>query len=111
MRRREVITLCGGVAAAWPLTARAVGPAHIGFVSSLSPNAASDFLDALRDGLAAHGYSEPGTLKISTVFADNVLERVPALVEELERRRGNVIVTHTAATTDLVNGKCTIPPR
>jgi putative tryptophan/tyrosine transport system substrate-binding protein len=109
MRRREFITLFGGAAAAWPLTARAAGPAHIGFVSSLNPSAASDFLDALRDGLAAHGYSEPGTLKISPVFADNVLERVPALVEELERRRVNVIVTHAAATTSVVKGYRTIP--
>jgi hypothetical protein len=36
MRRREFITLFGGAAAASPLTARTVGPAHIGFISSLS---------------------------------------------------------------------------
>src|SRR5437764_179256 len=59
MRRREFITLFGGAAAAWPLAARGAGPAHIGFISSLSPAAAADFVDALRGGLAAHGYSEP----------------------------------------------------
>jgi putative ABC transport system substrate-binding protein len=109
MRRREFITLFGAAGAAWPLTARSASPAHIGFVSSLSPSAASDFLDALRDGLAARGYSEPGTLNINPLFADNVLERVPALVEELERRRVNVIVTHAAATTSVVKGNRTIP--
>jgi hypothetical protein len=35
MRRREFITLFGSVAA-WPLTAGAAGPAHIGFIGSLS---------------------------------------------------------------------------
>jgi putative tryptophan/tyrosine transport system substrate-binding protein len=109
MRRRELITLLGGAAAGWPFTARAVGPAHIGFISGLSSSAAADFLDALRDGLAAHGYSEPGTLKIDPLFADNVLDRVPALVEELERRRVSVIVTHAAATTGVVKGYRTIP--
>lgn len=43
------------------------------------------------------------------MFADNVLERVPALVDELERRRVNVIVTHAAATTSVVKGYRTIP--
>jgi len=109
MRRREFITLCGGVAAAWPLTAKAVGPAHVGFISSLDPSAAADFLDALRDGLAGYGYSEPGALKLDPLFADNLLEQVPALVEELERRHVNVIVTHAAATFSVVKGNRTIP--
>lgn len=109
MQRREFITLFGGAAIVWPLAARAAGPAHIGFISSLSPNAAADFVDALRDGLAARGFSEPATLKLDLLFADYVLERVPALVEELERRRVNVIVTHAAATTSVVKGRRTTP--
>jgi putative ABC transport system substrate-binding protein len=109
MRRREFIRLFCGAAAAWPLTARAVGPAHIGFISSLDPSAAAGFLDALRDGLAAYGYSDPGSLKLDPLFADNHLERVPALLEELERRHVNVIVTHAAATISVVKGNRTIP--
>jgi putative ABC transport system substrate-binding protein len=109
MRRREFITLFGGAAAAWPLAARGAGPAHIGFISSLSPAAAADFVDALRGELAAHGYSEPGTLKIVLLFADYVLERIPALIEELEQRRVDVIVTHAAATMSVVKGHRTIP--
>jgi putative ABC transport system substrate-binding protein len=109
MRRREFITIFGGAAAAWPLTARAVGPARIGFISGLSSSAAGDFLNALGDGLAAHGYSVPDTLRIDSLFANDVLERVPALVQELEQRRVNVIVTHAAATTSVVKGYRTIP--
>jgi len=67
MRRREFITLVCGVVTALPNSLRAAqvpGSAHVGFVSGLDQSAAADFLNALRDGLAARGYTEPGTLKI-----------------------------------------------
>src|SRR5258707_12489582 len=48
-------------------------------------------------------------LKLDPLFADNLLEQVPALVEELERRHVNVIVTHAAATFSVVKGNRTIP--
>jgi hypothetical protein len=67
-RRREFIKLLGGGAmTGLPInfrTAQAVGPAHIGFITGLDESAAADFLNALRDGLAARGYTEPSTLKI-----------------------------------------------
>ena len=60
MRRREFVTLIGGVVTALPINlrgAQASGPAHIGFISGLDQSAAGDFLHALRDGLAARGYA------------------------------------------------------
>ena len=110
MRRREFITLlAGAITAIRSLAARAAGPAQVGFISGLSPGSASDFLAAFREGLAMHGYSEPGTLRMVTLFAENVPERIPALLEELERRRVDVIVTHAAATESVVKGHRTIP--
>ena len=67
MRRREFITLVCGAVTALPINLRAAqapGSAHIGFISGLDQSAAADFLNALHDGLAARGYTEPSTLKI-----------------------------------------------
>src|SRR5262249_25453273 len=50
-----------------------------------------------------------GTLALHTLFADFVPERIPALLEELEREWVDVIVTHAAATEAVVRGRRTIP--
>ena len=115
MKRREVIKLLGAssitVLAINFRTARAVAPAHIGFVSGLNESAAGDFLNALRDGLGAHGYNEPSTLKIDERFADYKPDRIPALVQELEQLRVDIIVTHAAVNLNSAKTLgITIPP-
>jgi ABC-type uncharacterized transport system substrate-binding protein len=109
MRRREFITLFGSaVIVGCARFARAEG-SRIGFISGLDQPAAADFLSALRDGLAALGYVEPRTLKMESLFADYVPGRIPELVEELERRHVDVIVTHAAATGAVVKAQRTVP--
>ena len=67
MRRREFITLVGGTAAAWPLTARAQQPAMpvIGFIDPVAgEEQIPDLVAAFRRGLAETGYVEGKNLAI-----------------------------------------------
>jgi hypothetical protein len=63
MRRREFISLIGGAAAAWPLTARAQQPAKVPRVGLLTPaeTDTTPIFDGFRRGLRDLSYIE-GTL-------------------------------------------------
>jgi len=95
MRRREFIAALGGVAAAWPLAARAQQPAMpvVGYLNLGSPESDASRLTGLRRGLNETGYVEGRNFVIEYRWAGNQADRLPALVAELVQLRVAVIVT------------------
>jgi putative ABC transport system substrate-binding protein len=110
MRRREFIRLVGG-AAAWPLVARAQQPkiARLGWVTTGAVAEVNPFLEALRAGLAAQGYTEGRNLTIAARYADGDIAGVLPLAEELTRLPVDVIATQGTATRELLKVSVTVP--
>jgi putative ABC transport system substrate-binding protein len=94
LNRRRVITLLSS-ATTWPLAARAQQPAMpvVGFLDARSQDAVRERLRAFRQGLKDNGYIEGENVTITYRFAENQIDRLPALAADLVRQRATVIAT------------------
>ena len=93
MRRRELIGLLGGAAAAWPIAARAQPQAMpvIGYLDPRPPGTTDYFLRAFQQGLKETGYVDGENATVTYRFADGQFDRLEELAAELVRRKVAVI--------------------
>jgi ABC-type uncharacterized transport system substrate-binding protein len=110
MRRRDFFGVLGG-AAAWPLNAHAQQSALpvVGLLEPTSPEAFADRLRAFRQGLRDTGYVEGENVAIEYRWAENQSDRLPALADELVRRKVAVIVAVAGAAFAAKAATTTIP--
>jgi putative tryptophan/tyrosine transport system substrate-binding protein len=93
MRRRECITLLGGVALTWSLNARGQQSAMpiVGFLNAASPQGYPRPLAAFLKGLAETGYVDGHNVAIEYRWADGHNDRLPAMTADLVRNQVTVI--------------------
>src|SRR5262244_4486412 len=97
MKRRNFITLLGGAAAAWPLTARAqqqpAKPPTIGYLGTTAASAWAPWTAAFVQRLHELGWIDGRTVVIQYRWAEGRTERSAELAAELARLKVDVIVT------------------
>jgi len=92
--RRELLAALGGAAAAWPLAARAQRPSIpvIGFLDATTVADTVYRVSAFREGLKEAGFIDGHNVTIVFRWAENKLDRLPALAADLVQRQVAVIV-------------------
>jgi len=91
MRRRELITILGGAAFAWPLTTWAQQAPRTYRIGYLADAKIPHLIDALHKGLRELGYIDGQNLNVEYRFGNP--ETLDALAAELVRLKPDAIVT------------------
>ena len=117
MRRRQFITLLGGAAVAWPLTARAQQPDRVRRIGALvSGGIDVDDLDmqtrigAFQQGLQQLGWADGRNFRIDVRMGGGDADRTRRYAEELVALAPDVIlVTGAAGVTPILKATRTVP--
>lgn len=85
MQPRDFVKLFGGMAASWPLVARAQQLAMpvIGLLSSASPKDYAPMIAAFWKSLGEAGYVEGQNVSVEYLWADDQYDRLPALAADV----------------------------
>jgi putative ABC transport system substrate-binding protein len=91
MRRRDLIKIAVGSAAAWPFVARGQQPGIpvIGFLNASSPEKYAQPLSAFLKGLGESGFVDGLGIKIEYRWAEGRINRLPAIWYEAELHWGD----------------------
>lgn len=113
MRRRDFIAVMGTAATSWPLAALAQQTEKpvIGFLDGRFPDAIANRLRGFHRGLRETGYVEGENVTVLYRYAENQVDRLPALAAELTRPPIAVIVASGGPNTVSAakNATTTIP--
>src|ERR671934_2812550 len=106
VRRREVLTLLGGAAAAgsvfWPFVARAEASSKRPTIAWIAPGTrevGASFIESFLRGMREFGHIEGRSFDMVYRFADGYQERLPALTEEVVHLKPDVILASAVAAT------------
>jgi putative tryptophan/tyrosine transport system substrate-binding protein len=109
MRRRDFITLLGGAAATWPVTA---GAQHAGKMWRIAfiTQAETNIYEALFERLRELGYVEGQNIIIERRYAEGRAEKFQEFAAEMVRLKADLIITITTpAALAAKNATTTIP--
>ena len=111
MRRREFISIVGSTAVAWPLAARAQQSAVpiVGFLRSTSLAPFQSLAVTFGQGLKEAGFVEGQNVVIEYRYANNQIDRLPALVADLIHLPVAVIVVNSGAAFAAKAATTTVP--
>jgi ABC-type uncharacterized transport system substrate-binding protein len=112
VKRREVVTLLGGAAAAWPLAARAQRAGTlptIGILGTATPSIQSQWFVGFVQRLRELGWIEDRTVAIEIHWAEGRTERYAEIAADFVRRKVDVIVTSGAAVLAAKQATSVIP--
>jgi putative ABC transport system substrate-binding protein len=104
VRRREFITLLGGAATSWPLTARAQQPDRMRRIGVLMGYAENDseaqaWVAAFREGLQKLGWREGRNIRMDARWASADAEAMRRFAQELVALQPDIILSQTTPTT------------
>jgi len=101
MRRRHFISLCGSLAAAWSLAARAQEPKIpvIGYLSSKTPTTEAGIVNAIRQALAEAGFVDGRNLAITYHWSEGDYDLLPGLAAAIVRDKVSVIIASSLPAT------------
>src|SRR5512139_735661 len=109
MRRREFISLIGGVAATWPLAVQAEQPVLPVVGLLRSAEIAESVIAAFRRGLSDSGYTDGKNVTVDIRVAEGKRDQLSELAADLVRKRVAAIIANTNAAPYAISATKRIP--